>query len=100
MNQDVKFNEIYEVSSTDQIEARYLITTAFMNRLLEQKNFISVSFEYGNVNIALHCSYIDWFEIPISKRADDINTYKVIISEIVQIIKIIDSLKLEQKIGL
>jgi len=33
--EDPEFEKLFEVSSTDQVEARYLLTTSFMQRLLE-----------------------------------------------------------------
>ncbi len=103
--EDTEFNKFYDVNSTDQIEARYLITTAFMNRMLNMakgkaESKISVSFEHGHVYISVYTPFKDWFEVPILKPTNDINNYKAIIYEIIQIMKIIDSLKLEQKIGL
>ena len=98
--EDVIFNEKYYIYSTDQVEARYLLTTSFMERLCNQKTQTSVSFENGKINIALFTPYKNWFEFPLLKRADDMNNYKAIISEIIQIIKLLESLKLEKKIGL
>ena len=104
MLEDPEFNKLYEVRSSDQVEARYLITTAFMTRMINiaNKGFggsISVSFENGYVNLAVE-SNKDWFEVPILKPADEISNYKTIVLEIKELMKIIDSLKLEQNIGL
>ncbi len=102
--EDPEFEKYYDVFSTDQIEARYLITTAFMNRMVQLakrgigKN-ITLSFEHGNVNIAVSSSK-DWFEMPILKPANDISIYRAIILELITILKIIDSLKLDKNIGL
>ncbi|MCD7879400.1 MAG: DUF3137 domain-containing protein [Candidatus Gastranaerophilales bacterium] len=98
-----EFEKLYDVYSTDQIEARYLITTAFMQRLvdLEKKGFkgLNISFEQGNVNIAIP-SYKDWFEVSLLKSAYDIDNYRSILIEILNLLSIIDSLKLDKNIGL
>lgn len=102
--EDPEFEKYYDVFSTDQIEARYLITTAFMNRMVQLAKRgigkdITLSFEQGNVNIAVSSSK-DWFEMPILKPANDISIYRAIILELITILKIIDSLKLDKNIGL
>ncbi len=102
--EDPEFEKYYDVYSSDQIEARYLITTAFMNRMVElaKKGIgqnITLSFEHGNINIAVASSK-DWFELPIMKSANDIVVYRAIILEIITILSIIDSLKLDVNIGL
>ncbi len=104
MLEDPEFNKLYEVRSSDQVEARYLITTAFMTRMINVANkgfggSVSVSFENGYVHLAVESSK-DWFEVPILKPADEISNYKAIVLEIKELMKIIDSLKLEQNIGL
>lgn len=101
---DSDFEKYYDVYSDDKVEAKYLITTSFMSRMVqlikhEPGGNISVSFEYGNVNIAVS-SDKDWFEVPIMKPATDVTIYRPIVLEIISILKIIDSLKLEKKIGL
>ncbi len=101
--EDPEFEKLYDVYSTDQIEARYLLTTAFINRMVELakkeigKN-ITVSFEQGNVNIAV-ASEKDWFEIPIIRKVQ-VEDFRAIIAELAALLAIIDSLKLEQNIGM
>ena len=102
--EDIEFNKYFDVYSDDQIEARYLITTAFINRAVQLANHdigknITISFEYGNVNMAIE-SNKDWFEASILKPATDIENYRAIVLEIISVLKIIDSLKLEKNIGL
>ena len=102
--EDVEFERLYDVESEDQIEARYLITPAFMNRMVEyskinQAERLSVSFEYGNVNIAIHNTK-DWFDIPIFTPATEISIYSGVLLDLVAVLKIIDALKMEQNIGM
>lgn len=101
--EDPEFESLYSVISDDQIEARYLITPAFMNRMVELNKkgigrMMTVSFEEDNVNIAISSSK-DWFEIPLFKPATDIVNYRAIILELISIFSIIDTLKLDQNIG-
>ena len=101
--EDPEFESLYNVISDDQIEARYLITPAFMNRMVELNKkgigrMMTVSFEEDNVNIAISSSK-DWFEIPLFKPATDIVNYRAIILELISIFSIIDTLKLDQNIG-
>lgn len=102
--EDPEFEKRYNTYGTDQIEARYLITPAFMNRMIELskkgacKN-ISLSFEYDSVNIAVS-SNKDWFEVPFTKPATEISNYRGIILDLLVIFSIIDSLKLDMNIGM
>ena len=101
--EDPEFEKCFDVISNDQIEARYLITPAFMNRMVELNKkgigrTMSVSFENDNINIAIASSK-DWFEIPLFKPATDIANYRAIILELISIFSIIDTLKLDQNIG-
>ena len=102
--EDPEFEKLYDTYSTDQIEARYLLTTAFMDRMvsLSQKgigNRILVSFEKDYINIAVSLNK-DWLEIPLCKPATDIENYKTLIRDLHSVLQIIDTLKLEQNIGL
>lgn len=102
--EDPEFEKRYNTFSTDQIEARYLITPAFMTRLIELskkgacKNII-LSFEYDNINIAVSSSK-DWFEVPFTKPATEISNYRGIILDLLVLFSIIDSLKLDMNIGM
>ena len=103
--EDPIFEKKFDVYSTDQIEARYLLTTSFMERLLE------LSSSYGDSD--LQCSfYNDRLLLMIASRknhfetgsifqpadfTDDIN---IILRDMSTIFKIIDDLKLYQRSGL
>ncbi len=101
--EDPEFEKYYDVIGSDQIEARYLITPAFMNRMVELNKrgigrTMTISFENDNINIAIASSK-DWFEIPLFKPATEIANYRAIILELISIFSIIDTLKLDQNIG-
>ena len=101
--EDPDFEKIYDIFSTDQIEARVLITPAFMNRLKklsdEYGRAIIVSFEKRNVNIAISSSK-NWFEIPLNEPAGKFENYRNILLELIEILSVIDALKLDQNIGM
>ncbi len=108
--EDPLFNKNFKIFADDQVEARYLLTPTFMERLLNfQKKYnctTSVLFSkntpYPESNIFLAItSYKDFFEIP--KGVDWIKNsshFYNICQEIKDILKIIDALKLDQDIGL
>lgn len=103
--EDPEFEKYFDVYSTDQIEARYLLTTAFMDRIVKimQKRILGsslkFSFEKDMLNIAISSSK-DWFEIPILEPATKLTNYRGIILEIITILSIIEALKLDEKTGL
>lgn len=103
--EDPRFEKMFEVYGTDQVEARYLLTTSFMERLMA----LSTLFD----NARLQCSfYEDQLLLMIPSRkdrfepgsifrpvtfVDDIN---MILQEMQLIFQIIDTLKLDQRTGL
>ncbi len=102
--EDPEFEKLYQVTSTNQIEARYLITPAFMNRMVELNKkgigkMMTISFEDRNVNIAI-ASEKDWFEVPLFKPSTEITNYRAILLELITVFSIIDTLKLDQNINM
>ncbi len=99
--EDPEFGKLFDVYGFDQIEARYLITPAFMNRMVQlSKKFahgIFASFEKGMVNIFIP-SEKDWFELPITKSATDIENCRAILLEFLSLFSIADTLKIDQNI--
>lgn len=104
--EDPYFEKIFEVYSSDQIEARYLITTSFMERLLQ------LTEAYGSNKI--ECSFYDnrlVIMIPIKrnlftptssifKASNFIDDARILLKEMHLILQIIDILKLDQNIGM
>lgn len=101
--EDPKFNKKFNIYSKDEIEGRYLVTTGFMERLLElqtafgTKN-IKCAFFDKNIMFAIS-SHKDFFELgslyqPFGK--DIKNFYK----QIKSIYNMIDHFKLNEKTGL
>lgn len=103
--EDVNFNKQYDVYTDDEVEARYLLTTSFMEKLKNMKT----AFKAVNVRCAFYNQYLligleakkDLFSIcSLFKRIDDAKQFFTMFEEIISIIKLIDHLKLNQKIGL
>lgn len=103
--EDVKFEKRFNVFTDDEVEARYLITPSFMERLNEMKvafkaNTVSCAFYEKSLLIALSTRK-DLFSIgSLFKRIDDPKQFFTMFEEILSIIKLIDHFKLNQKIGL
>lgn len=103
--EDVEFEKRFNVFTDDEVEARYLITPSFMERLNEMKvafkaNSVSCAFYEKSLLIALSTGK-DLFSIgSLFKRIDDPKQFFTMFEEILSIIKLIDYFKLNQKIGL
>ena len=87
------------ITSTSLMPSAPYIDEAVQLAKKNRAGNIIISFEHGNVNLAIESSK-DWFEIPILKPATRIENYRAIVFELINILKIIDSLKMEQNIGL
>lgn len=103
--EDPEFSKQYYVDSNDQIEARYLLTTSFMERYKNiQKVFnaklVEASFKDSKLILALYTSK-DLFKIGnIYRPVNDTKQFTELLNEFVAILAIIDELKLNQNIGL
>ena len=104
--EDPVFEKKFEVYSTDQVEARYLLTTSFMERLLELSSLFSkngtiqCSF-YLNKLLLMIPSDKNRFEVgSIYQPATFVDDINHILKEMAIIFEIIDILKLERKTGL
>ena len=103
--EDVVFNKRFDVFTNDEVDARYLITPSFMERLKNIKTAfcasnLSCAF-LGNLLIVALQTNKDLFSIcSLVKPIDDSKQYFQMYEEIVSIIKLIDHFKLNQKIGL
>lgn len=103
--EDVVFEKKFEVYATNQIEARYLLTTAFMERLLKLKQAyhakrIEFSFFGKQLMIALYLNK-NMFEIcSLFKKATDRQMLDDCFEQLRSIVEIVDILKLNQRTGL
>ena len=95
----------YAIYSTDQIEARYLITTAFIERFKNMMKCFSAkwaycSFSNDSIIIGLH-SGKDLFSIgSLVKPVTDFKQFDMLLEEFVSIIELVDLYKLDKKLGL
>lgn len=103
--EDVEFSKKYYLFSTDPVEARYLVTTAFMERFkkLEKKlktERIQCIFHEGKIILAIK-SKTNRFEIAdLRKRVDSPTLFKKFFYEFTAIMDIIDLFKFDEEIGL
>ena len=103
--EDPEFNKKYSVYSSDQIEGRYLVTTAFMERF---KN-LQIAFNSKKIKCAFVNNKI-YFAIQTNKNLFEIgNTFKSLenkknvetfFNEIISIYMLIDYFKLNEKTGI
>ena len=107
-----EFNKKYNVyvqktqmEAGGQIEARYLLNTAFMERFMQ----ISTSFKIDNMQCSIFGDSIlillstnkDLFEMNhLLKKVDDINQYKTLFDEFASVLSFIDVLNLSSRTGL
>ena len=98
--EDPDFEKAFEVTSTDQVEARFLLSPEFMQRLVELRNVRAGS--------GLRCSFIDrklhiaipsafgLFEMTgTGKPAGDTDDVKKVLRQMHNILEIVDILKLK-----
>jgi hypothetical protein len=105
--EDIRFEKRFEVYSTDQVEARYLLTTSFMERLVELEDFFNLK---TGERVNLKCAFQDgdlylvittekeWFPIgSLFKPVDLISEINMILKELELLFSIVDILKLDDK---
>lgn len=110
--EDVEFNRKYRILSNDQVEARYLLTLSFMERIKNIKEVFYASF----INFVFENEYLYLFlnnglnmnktrgglfevgdiETPIMNKEN----YKKVFNELYSLFSLIDYFKLDQKTGL
>lgn len=104
--EDAEFNNLYSVQSNDQIEARYIITPTFMERLKNIREIMAAGLvhcviENENIYIFIE-TYNDFFEVGSmgSKTLYNKEIYKKTFTELYSIFNLIHYFKLDQKTGL
>lgn len=103
--EDMYFEDIFEAYSSDQIEARYLLTTAFMERMLRltelyEGKTIRFSFNDNRLLLAVPTKQ-DMFEACSFFRSN-VNKKKIdkVFEQFYTVFSVVDVLKLNQKIGM
>lgn len=103
--EDVEFNKQFFVDANDQVEARFLLTTAFMERFKKISNefgsqHAECSFKDGKLLIALSTNE-DLFKLgSLGTPVTDTAPYMKLLKEIISILEMIDYLKVTDKTGL
>ncbi len=103
--EDMYFEDLFEVYSSDQIEARYLLTTAFMERMLKLSELYggkSIQFSFNNNQLLLAIpTDQDMFEACSFFRSN-VNKKKIfrVFEQFYTVFSVVDILKLNQKTGL
>lgn len=103
--EDSRFEGEFDVFSTDQVEARYLLTPAFMERFRKLKAVsrstqIEAAFLNNNLILKIALSYNRFEPSSILEPATFEEDIKIILDEMEVIFEIIDVLKLNEKTGL
>lgn len=103
--EDMRFEKYFEVYSDDQIEARYLLTTGFMERMLKLRDLyegksIQFCFNQNTLLLAIPTKQ-NMFEANSFFRSN-INKKKIdmVFNQFYTIFSIVKLLKLNQKIGM
>ena len=102
--ESVDFHKKYTVYSTDQIEARYMLTSSMIERLLNleftfRAKYIRGSFKDNKLILIIHTNR-DMLEMGSNFKEAKLKTFTQLFEEIVSILKIIDQFKLDEKTGL
>lgn len=102
--EDPSFMQKYEVYSNNQVEARYVLTTGFIERFLNMKmafkaKYIRASFKDGKIIIAIDAGR-DLFQMANLSKDSDADTFTELFDEILSVLELINILKLNQHIGL
>lgn len=103
--EDTEFEKKFFVDANNQVEARYLLTTAFMERFKKMSNAFGAkcaecSFKDQKLLIALSTGK-DLFALGnLNTPVNDTTQFKILLMEFISILEMIDHLKITQKIGL
>lgn len=103
--EDPEFNKMFHVFTQNQVEARYILTTAFMERIKHLKdtfktNHIRASFLDDSVLIAMDSSR-EWFKLgDLRKPVDDVGEFQEFFEEFVAVLSLVELLHLDSKTGM
>lgn len=103
--EDSRFEKYFEVYADDQIEARYLLTTAFMERMLKLRDLYggkSIQFcFYQNTLLLAITTGQNMFEAQSFFRSNsDKKKIDLVFEQFYTVFSIVDLLKLNQRIGM
>ena len=101
--EDVEFNKMYNVYTDDKVEARYILTTVFMEKLKNIKvafkcKYLRCAFYKKNLYIALSTNQ-DLFSVgSLIKPVADEKQFNELCEQFVSILALVDILKLDTKV--
>ena len=103
--EDSVFEKEFEVYSTDQIEARYLLTTAFMERMLAVRNAykankIQFSFFDNSLLIAIDTKKNMFESTSLFRKTTDKKIINQVFEQFISVMSIVEFLKINQRLGL
>lgn len=95
-SEDVEFNKIFNVYSTDQIDARYIFNPVFMEKLksiAKNNPDYKINGEFYNQKLYIVISSAkNWFEIPFFKSASNAEVYYQPVNDINNLISLLDTI--------
>ena len=100
--EDPQFNKVFTVYSSDQVEARYLLTPSFMENLLSLVTLFNTAgiqgfFADNHLVLTIPSSKIHWLENPsMFKPANFVESCNLILQQMKIIFHIIDVLKFDE----
>ena len=102
--EDVDFCNRYKIFSDNQIEARVVLTPAFIERFKNIKTafkakYMRAAFKDKKITIAVNAGK-DLFAMANFTKDTNAETFVELFNEILSVLQMIDALKLNQKIGL
>lgn len=102
--EDVDFCNRYKIFSDNQIEARIVLTPAFIERFKNIKTafkakYMRAAFKDKKITIAVNAGK-DLFAMANFSKDTNAETFVELFNEILSVLQMIDALKLNQKIGL
>lgn len=102
--EDIEFSNEYNVYSQNQIEARYILTTAFMERLKNIKEtfkakYVRASFKDKKIVILIHTGR-DMFNLGNFLSDIGEKTFVQCFEEICSVLDLVEELKLNENLGL
>lgn len=103
--EDTEFAKIFDIYSSDEVEARYFLTTAFAERLKSLKTAFHTNkikcTQLGNKFMIAISTKKDLFEVgSLFHKLDDEKVLSPIYKELYAVYKMIDTLKFNERTGL
>ena len=102
--EDIEFNKKYSLYTTDQIEARYVLTTGFMEALKNirfkfNSDYMRLRFKDNRITIFTSVRK-DLFVMGKREKFTDLNVFNELFEELYSVLSLVEELKLDIKTGL